>query len=193
MEDTCFDLLCKGMSAEDARVFRKALMDCCRGDENSFPVQMALLTRAQWRAAAEMPVILQKILVTFEAKLADQQKQMVALMRALGSANDDKIKLVEKNLAVHTNAMKSVADRSYQDLEEMDKYAREIRGKMEYGLRESDRITKALIDERQRLEETQHRYERSTELRETAVIMATVLLTGVGGFLFGWYHFGHPH
>jgi hypothetical protein len=60
-------------------------------------------------------------------------------------------------------------------------------------LRESDRITKALIDERQRLEETQHRYERSTELRETAVIFATMLLTGIGGIIFGWYHFGHPH
>ena len=33
-------------------VFRKMLAEWSDGDENGFPVQLALLTRAQWRAAA---------------------------------------------------------------------------------------------------------------------------------------------
>jgi hypothetical protein len=58
---------------------------------------------------------------------------------------------------------------------------------MEDGLREFDQIAKALIDERRPLEETQRGYERSMELRQTAVNMAAILLTDVGGFLFACY------
>jgi len=46
---------------------------------------------------------------------------------------------------------------------------------MEYGLRESDRITKAFIDERHRLEEAQHRYDQSMEWRETAQQLLAML------------------
>ena len=36
MDDTCFDLLCQGMSAEEAKLFRKMLAEWCDGDEDSF-------------------------------------------------------------------------------------------------------------------------------------------------------------
>ena len=52
MEDTDFDLLCDGLSADEAKRMRKILAEWSDGDENGFPVQLALLTRAQWRAAA---------------------------------------------------------------------------------------------------------------------------------------------
>jgi len=55
MEDTDFDSLCAGLSADEAKLFRKMLVEWSDGDENGFPVQLALLTRAQWRAAALVP------------------------------------------------------------------------------------------------------------------------------------------
>lgn len=181
MDDTCFDLLCKGMSVEEAKLFRKMLAEWCDGDENSFPVQLVLLTCAQWRAAAEMPLTLQKIIAAFEAKLADHQKQMAALMITLGRAGDDKIKAFEETVATHTEAMEIVAAKNCDHLDETEKFAREIRGQMEYGLRESDRITKAMIDERQRLEETQHRYDRSMEWREMFNRFAAGILAAIAG------------
>jgi len=48
-------LLCEGASPEEAKRLRKVLTDWCAGDENGFPAQLALLTRAQWRAAASVP------------------------------------------------------------------------------------------------------------------------------------------
>ncbi len=58
MVDTDFDLLCDGANPAEAKRLRKMLAEWCSGDENSFPVQLALLTKAQWRAAARMPHIL---------------------------------------------------------------------------------------------------------------------------------------
>ena len=52
MEDTDFDLLCVGLSPDEAKRMRKILAEWSDGDENGFPVQLALLTRAQWHAAA---------------------------------------------------------------------------------------------------------------------------------------------
>ena len=51
-DDTDFDALCDGAPPAEANRLRKLLADWCNGDEQSFPVQLALLTRAQWRAAA---------------------------------------------------------------------------------------------------------------------------------------------
>ena len=50
MMDTDFDLLCDGVNPAEAKRLRKILAEWCSGDENSFPVQLALLTKAQWRA-----------------------------------------------------------------------------------------------------------------------------------------------
>jgi hypothetical protein len=51
-DDSDFDVLCEGASPAEAKRLRKLLADWCDGDENAFPVQLALLTRAQWRTAA---------------------------------------------------------------------------------------------------------------------------------------------
>jgi len=193
MNDTDFDLLCKGLSADEAKLFRKMVKEWCAGDENSFPVQLALLTRAQWLAAAQMPLTLQKLITAFEVKLADHQRQMATLAKNLGSVGDGKIRAFEESVAVHTEAMEKVAAKSCDHLDETEKYAHEIRKQMEHGLRESDRIAKSFIDERHALEGARQRYERSMEWRETFQLLAWFILTAGGGFLFGWYCFAHPH
>jgi hypothetical protein len=124
MDDTSFDLLCKGLSPDEVKLFRKIVKEWCNGDENSFPVQLALLTRAQWLAAAQMPLVLQKIIAAFETKLADHQRQMAALVKSLGAAGDDKIKAFEETVAVHTGAMEKVAGKSCDHLDETEKFAR---------------------------------------------------------------------
>jgi hypothetical protein len=58
MIDTDFDLLCDGANPAEAKCLRKILAEWCSGDENSFPVQLALLTKAQWRAVARLPHVM---------------------------------------------------------------------------------------------------------------------------------------
>ncbi len=75
MDDTCFDLLCKDLSADEARLFRKMLAEWSDGDENGFPVQLALLTRAQWRAAALVPQAVNESRKLIELHLAEYRRQ----------------------------------------------------------------------------------------------------------------------
>ena len=75
MDDTDFDLLCKGLTPDEAKQLRKIFREWCNGDENDFPVQLALLTRVQWHAAAQMPVTLQNIFAVTSRKLLYQLRQ----------------------------------------------------------------------------------------------------------------------
>jgi len=186
MDDTCFDLLCQGMSSEEAKLFRKMLAEWCDGDEDSFPVHLALLTCAQWRAAAQMPLTLEKNNAALWEKLAEYQQQMNALMVTLGSAGDEKIKAFEDTVATHTEAMDRVARKSGNQLTEIERFAREIRGQMESGLRESARITKAFIDESQQLEATRLRYERNLEWRELFMRFMSYVIAIGSGILTGY-------
>jgi ElaB/YqjD/DUF883 family membrane-anchored ribosome-binding protein len=59
---SAFELLSRGASEEDARVLRRLLIEWGQGDENTFPFQFSLLARAQWRAAASVPIEIAKVL-----------------------------------------------------------------------------------------------------------------------------------
>ena len=187
MDDTDFDLLCQGLTTDEAKQLRKIFREWCNGDENGFPVQLALLTRAQWLAAAQMPGTLQKIVAAFEAKLTVQQQQQAALMKTLLEAGDEKIRAFESTVAFHTETMKTVAAKNCEHLDDTEKFAREIRKQMEAGLRETDRITKAHIDERQRLDAARQNYERSMEWREVFYQLGACILIAAAGALFGYF------
>jgi hypothetical protein len=193
MDNTSFDLLCKGLSQDEAKLFRKILKEWCSGDEDSFPVQLALLTKSQWNAVAQMLIILQTFTDTFENKIADHQKQLSAVLKKAANAGDDKIEAFEKKIAVHTETMKQIAGKSYHHLDETEAFAREIRRQMEQGLRESDRITKSIIDERHSLDGARQRYENRMEWRETALQILALMLAVVIGFIIGWYYFTRTH
>jgi hypothetical protein len=193
MDNTSFDLLCKGLSPDEAKLFRKILKEWCSGDEDSFPVQLALLTKSQWNAAAQMLIMLQKFSEVFEKKFDHHQKQLAALVKSSENASDAKIKAFAATVASHTEAMEKVATKGSLYMEETERFAIDIRAGMEKALRESDRMTKAVIDERHRLEQARHDYEQSMEWRETALQVLAFVLAAVIGFIVGWYHFAHPH
>ena len=186
MKETDLDYLGVGATPDEIRHIYKMVIEWSNGDPNSFPVQLALLTKAQWRAAARIPPLLAE-------KLAGHQKEMAASLKNFSSANDAKTKTLEGTIATHTEAMKKVASQSWENLEEIEKYARQIRERMEYGLRESDRITKSFIDERHRLEEARRNYEQSMEWREVFLNLTALIIAMAGGFIIGWYYFAHPH
>jgi hypothetical protein len=58
-----------------AKRLRKLLSEWARGDEDAFPVQLALLTRSQWRAAAAVP------------KLVEAERKVFAELLAKGAGD----------------------------------------------------------------------------------------------------------
>ena len=90
MDDTGFDFLCQGLSPEEAKLLRKLNAEWSDGDEDSFLVQFALLTRAQWRAAASVPRSVNDSRKWLEQHLAEYRRQTAGLVDHFAIAIEDK-------------------------------------------------------------------------------------------------------
>src|SRR5438477_10679333 len=108
MDNTDFDALCEGATPGEAKRLRKLLAQWCDGDEESFPVQLALLTRAQWRAAAAVPRLVNQSRELLERKLAENRQQTAALNKGLADTDDAKVSALEAIVVRHGEPTKKV-------------------------------------------------------------------------------------
>ena len=133
MDDTDFDALCEGAPPAEAKQLRKLLADWCNGHEDSFPVQLVLLTRAQWRAAATVPLAVNETRKLLDLKLAEQRQQVAALVKAYEQATAAKGEELKAIVADHaTSTAKTVAEMRGH-LGESDSVAQRIRSELEGG------------------------------------------------------------
>jgi hypothetical protein len=121
MMDTDFDLLCDGVNPAEAKRLRKILAEWCSGDENSFPVQLALLTKAQWRAIGRLPHILRDSQKDWQR---DQASHRARFSEQFNSALDDARRLASdsKKLldAVQADHRRQIAAQSKTTVEAID-------------------------------------------------------------------------
>ena len=187
MERNDFDFLCKDLSADEMRQLNKALKDWCSGDENSFPVQLALLTRAQWRAAAQVPVQMKQSLELLDQKLAEYRQQTGTLLKNFNAAVNTKTKELEDILA----DQRDEANVTLADLRVHTANAKAATGQLQEqldkGAREMKRILEYTESERKRLETAVHEYDEQRS--QWSVIWFLLLLVAVLviGYLLGKY------
>jgi len=151
MDDTDFDALCEGAPPAEAKQLRKLLADWCNGHENSFPVQLVLLTRAQWRAAAAVPLAINEARKLLDLKLYEQRQQVTTLVKAYEQTAATKAEELKAIVADHaTRTAKAVAEMRGH-LAESDSVAQRIRREIEGGAEmwtdattDFERITKRL-------------------------------------------------
>jgi hypothetical protein len=136
MEDTDFDLLCVGLSPDEAKRMRKILAEWNDGDENGFPVQLAMLTRAQWRAAALVPQAVNESRKFLERHLAEYRQQTAGLVKNLSTVSEDQAKELKNIVAAHTQTVKSDSWFVRSRLAEADEAARIIRRSLQDGVSE---------------------------------------------------------
>ena len=101
MDKTEFDVLCEGATAEETRLLSKLLIEWCDGDERSFPVHLALLTRAQWRAAARIPTLVSKSRDQFAADFVEHRQEITHLVSGFEKAIAGKLKALEIVVTTH--------------------------------------------------------------------------------------------
>ena len=152
MDDTDFDLLCKGLSANEARLFRKILKDWCNGDEESFPVQLALLTRAQWRAAATIPRAVNDSGKLIEKHLAECRQHTAAILKNLSTVTDDSVAELKSIVKMHTEAVDRISVSFRDQLWEAGEVARQIKDSLGSGLSEWRKARDDFAKERENLE-----------------------------------------
>ena len=97
MDRTEFDLLCGVASSEETRRLSKLLTEWCNGDERSYPVHLALLTRAQWRSAASVPRSIDQSREMLERTFSEHRQHIVGLVKSFEQATDAQLQALEKS------------------------------------------------------------------------------------------------
>ena len=142
MDDSDFDLLCDGASPEETKRLRKVLGDWWAGDEKGFPAQLALLTRAQWRAAATVPCFVHDARQSLHQEFAQHHKQAMDLLNQLQQVTStylrDQKRLVDKHAA---DSAKAIAELRIP-LSEAEAVAKRVRLELETGAQKwTDAVT----------------------------------------------------
>ena len=154
MEDTDFDLLCKGLSADEAKRLRKMLAEWSDGDENGFPVQLALLTRAQWRAAALVPQAVNESRKLIELHLAEYRRQTAELVKNLSAVGEDQADELKNVVKAHTEALNQASGSFRSQLKEIGAAAQDIRRHLDDGVSAHHRVKTDLKSGSERFQKT---------------------------------------
>src|SRR6266545_1703379 len=143
MENTDFDVLCEGASPAEATQLRKLLADWCNGAENSFPVQLVLLTRAQWRIAASIPRSVDEARKLLHREFTEQRQQTGVLVKGFESTTTAKVAALEDLVKTHTTNTARTVSEIRSHLFDADKTAKQIRGELESG---AEKWNSAIMD-----------------------------------------------
>ena len=134
MEDTDFDLLCVGLSPDEAKRMRKILAEWNDGDENGFPVQLAMLTRAQWQAAASIPRSLNDSRKWLELHLAEYRRQTAELVKNLSAVGEDQADELKNVVKAHTEALNQASGSFRSQLKSIGVFTQDIRKHLDDGI-----------------------------------------------------------
>ena len=140
MEDTDFDFLCNGLSTDEAKRMRKILAEWSDGDEDGFPVQLVMLTRAQWRAAALVPQAVNESRKLIELHLAEYRRQTAALIGNLSAVGEEQTGELNNIVKAHTEALNHASGSFRSQLKEIGAAAMDIRRHLDDGVSAHHRI-----------------------------------------------------
>jgi hypothetical protein len=83
--------------AEEVDQIHRLLHEWSVGPDSSFPVQLSLLTRAQWRIAANLPRLMNDSRKLIELHLAEYRRQSQAMADDFAGTVDGQKKELKKN------------------------------------------------------------------------------------------------
>ncbi len=154
MEDTDFDFLCNGLSADEAKRLRKILAEWSDGDEDGFPVQLVMLTRAQWRAAALVPQSVNESRKLIELHLAEYRRQTAELIGNLSTVGEEQNGEFTNIVKAHTEALSNASGSFRSQLKEIGAAAMDIRRHLDDGVSAHHRVKNDLKAASERFQKT---------------------------------------
>lgn len=190
MEDTDFDLLCKSLSADEAKRMRKILNEWCDGDENGFPVQLVLLVRAQWRAAALLPRAIGDSGKLIEKNLAECRQHTAAIVKNLSTVTENSTTELKSIVQMHTETVNQASVALRNQLWETEDVAKRIRNQLDGALPEWRKAKNDFSTERQMLEKERKDLAKRVQIRDGIYwgFIAFGLLAFGGLLEYWWTH-----
>jgi hypothetical protein len=124
-------VLCAGMTKDEVDRLHRVLHEWNTGPENSFPVQLALLTRAQWRMAANLPHLMNDSRKLIELHLAEYRRQSQAIADDFADTVDGQNKELKKTVEIHIQAIQQASEQIEVQLADAEAVAKRVKSLME--------------------------------------------------------------
>jgi hypothetical protein len=145
--------LCAGMTTDEVDRIHRLLHQWNVGPDSSFPVQLALLTKAQWRIAANLPRLMNDSRKSIELHLAEYRRQSQAMADGFTNAMDGQNKELKTAVEIHVQATRQAADQIQMQLADAEAVAKRIKSLMENAASEWKGIKASTAAQCERLEQ----------------------------------------
>jgi hypothetical protein len=139
--------------AEEVDQIHRLLHEWSVGPDSSFPVQLALLTKAQWRIAANLPRLMNDSRKLIELHLAEYRRQTKAMADDFANAMDGQNKELKSAVEIHVQATRQAAEQISVQLADAEAVAKRVKSLMENAASEWKGIKASTTAQCERLEQ----------------------------------------
>ena len=184
-------ILCRDLTKEEVDRVHRLIHEWGIGPENSFPTQLSLLTRAQFKAAASIPRSIADSRKWLEQHLAEYRQQTAALTNDFAGMVDIKHGELKAIVLKHAETVKRDALFVSNRLVDANDVAKSIQKNLQAAAAEWNQSQDALERERQRFEKVCRKLDEAINLRGVHWYIVGTLSAGVVALLIGhclWHH-----
>ena len=177
--------------AEEVDQIHRLLHEWSVGPDSSFPVQLSLLTRAQWRIAANLPRLMNDSRKLIEAHMAEYRRQSQAMADDFAGTVDSQNKELKKTVEIHIQATRQAAEQIQVQLADAEAVATQIKSLMDGAAAEWKEIKASTTAQCKQLEQVSNDLQNRFAWRvilEMAIWFSLVLGIGTLAGHFLWAH-----
>ena len=179
--------LCAGLTTDEVDRVHRLLHEWNVGPDSSFPVQLALLTKAQWRIAANLPRLMNDSRKLIELHLAEYRRQSQAMADDFADTMDGQNKELKSAVEIHVQATRQAAEQINVQLADAEAVAKRVKSLMESAVSEWKGIKASTTAQGERLEQVSNGLQDRFAWR-VILWMAASLLVALGcGICIGHY------
>lgn len=151
MDRNDLSALLKGASPEEVDRIHRLLHEWSVGPEDSYPVQLALLTRAQWRMAASVPRTLEDSRTWLELHLAEYRQYCRKVSDDVVKSLAEQNRMLRNTVEAHTQFTRQATEQIQRQLDDAEAVARQVKSLMEKATKEWEGIKARTTTECDRL------------------------------------------
>ena len=184
-------VLTANMTKEEVDRVHRLIHEWSIGPQDSFPVQLSLLTRAQLRTAASIPRAIADSRKWLEQHLAEYRQKTALMTTEFAGMADKKNAELKDIVSKHAETVKHDALFVSNRLVDANDVAKSIQKNLQSAAAEWNQSKDALARERQRFEKVCQKLDDATNLRGVHwYIVGTLAACGVALLIghYAWHH-----
>ena len=127
-------ILCRDLTKEEVDRVHRLIHKWGIGPEDSFPAQLSLLTRAQFKVAASIPRAIADSRKWLELHLAEYRRQTAELVKNLSAVGEDQADELKNVVKAHTEALNQASGSFRSQLKSIGAFTQDIRKHLDDGI-----------------------------------------------------------